>query len=562
MTSIDPSASALLNALMARRETWDVQRRDGACVVEIPLREAQASLWVSAHRTTTSGRHALRFPAWLARDGVRVRPLSVEELAEILVAEPLLVGVPTASAAERFVARVAASRERLEQAVAAQPDLGSVLHRRLSYIEAEQSLVCGHAAHPTPKAQDGLSPQDARTYAPEHRASFSLRWLAVAPGRRHLRQAVPGDDPFRALSEVVLPGCFGLLPVHPWQAERLLAHDEVRRSIARGEVQPLEAPERPWWPTSSLRTLWTEGAPMLKFSLSVRLTNSMRTLREDELERSLILSRILRSDAGQRWQRSTRGFTVLDEPAYAGLQREDGALIEESAVLLRDNPFGRHTEATLLALLNQEDPQTGDTRLAASLRRAARRQGLGTDVLALRWLDGLLRVLLEPVLVARVDHGVLMSAHQQNVVLGFGADGVPDRAWFRDAQGTAYTPLARLSFPEALENVPLPSLGTEGDAMFVYSAVLNGALSVIPTLVHADLCEEPPLLARVRACLEGLRRRRPADPSCLDLLLDAPRLWTKGNLRCAVHGHDEVSLPHPFQTLYHPIPNPLLGGRT
>jgi siderophore synthetase component len=71
--------------------------------------------------------------------------------------------------------------------------------------------------------------------------------------------------------------------MHPWQADYLLEQDWCQRLAENGSLQDW-AKRAQWLPTSSSRSLYSEtNSDMIKFSLSVRLTNSVRTLSVKEL---------------------------------------------------------------------------------------------------------------------------------------------------------------------------------------------------------------------------------------------------------------------------------------
>ena len=56
----------------------------------------------------------------------------------------------------------------------------------------------------------------------------------------------------------------------------------------KGALRDLGEAGAPWLPTSSSRSLYSEtNSDMIKFSLSVRLTNSVRTLSVKEVKRGM-----------------------------------------------------------------------------------------------------------------------------------------------------------------------------------------------------------------------------------------------------------------------------------
>lgn len=79
--------------------------------------------------------------------------------------------------------------------------------------------------------------------------------------------------------------------MHPWQADYLLEQDWCQRLVEKGALRDLGEAGAPWLPTSSSRSLYSEtNSDMIKFSLSVRLTNSVRTLSVKEVKRGMRLA--------------------------------------------------------------------------------------------------------------------------------------------------------------------------------------------------------------------------------------------------------------------------------
>ena len=112
----------------------------------------------------------------------------------------------------------------------------------LTFAEAEQALLVGHAFHPAPKSHEPFNETEARRYLPDFASRFPLRWFAVES------ELIAGESlnvslrerllRFAAQSAPELLGHFTdtrwLLPMHPWQAEYLLGQDWCQRLVAKG----------------------------------------------------------------------------------------------------------------------------------------------------------------------------------------------------------------------------------------------------------------------------------------------------------------------------------------
>ncbi|WP_215534238.1 IucA/IucC family protein, partial [Escherichia coli] len=68
-----------------------------------------------------------------------------------------------------------------------------------------------------------------------------------------------------------------LFPLHPWKGEYLLQQVWCQALVAKGLIKDLGEAGTSWLPTTSSRSLYcATSRDMIKFSLSVRLTNSIR----------------------------------------------------------------------------------------------------------------------------------------------------------------------------------------------------------------------------------------------------------------------------------------------
>ncbi|MFP3520836.1 IucA/IucC family protein, partial [Pseudomonas sp. SIMBA_077] len=73
--------------------------------------------------------------------------------------------------------------------------------------------------------------------------------------------------------------------MHPLQAEALRLDADVQPMLRGGLLRDLGACDAPFTATSSVRTVYSRSQPwMLKFSLPVQITNSLRRNRRHELD--------------------------------------------------------------------------------------------------------------------------------------------------------------------------------------------------------------------------------------------------------------------------------------
>nr|WP_303650350.1 IucA/IucC family protein [Halalkalicoccus sp. NIPERK01] len=539
-----------------------------AIACELPERGTEL-LAPLAYRSPT-GRHRFSLPAyyraggeWLALDLGTLAALTAAEVARSRGAEAtddlLYHALDSRRAIERFV-RARAGDDRLDAT-------------EWTFRDAEQSLVFGHLLHPTPKSREGIAPHDAPRYAPELRGSFPLSYVRADPAllkEGSAREESASAWVRRALHEDPhVPEGFAetddaLVPLHPWQADHLRRRPRVRRLVEDGRVEFLGEVGREFHPTSSVRTLYAPDAPfMVKGSLAVRITNSVRTNKRPELERGVAVAELLDAGLGRELERRFPDFEVVRDPAYLTLGGDlmDGA---ESGfeVVLRKNPFRSGQARNVAPVVDLcQDGIDGPSRLARLVERIAEREGISNDAAAEEWFRRYLATAIRPVLWLYLTHGIGLEAHQQNAVLSV-EEGYPEAFYYRDNQGYYF---AESTYPAVDEM--LPGVGERADTLVPdavaderirYYVVLNDAFGVINALGVAGLVDERRVLSLLRAELESLREFDRPESSLLESLLSERRLPCKANLLTRAEGMDELVGDLEDQSVYAEVPNPLV----
>ncbi|MCJ2124325.1 IucA/IucC family protein [Methylobacterium sp. J-077] len=579
------SARGFLNSLLREWTGWsfapaaeaEMEAGPGAGRLCIPLPSRGSVVEIAVVHRSSVGLHVFRLPFREHCAGVPARIIAFAEFAAAVAHEPTIVGLEAARAAPAFLGRVFQSLSAIEDALARAPAPGLGLHADPSFQEAERALRFGHAVHPTPRSRDGFTSEDARTFAPEYGRGFPLRWWSAAPDAvvqgssraetaADLSAGLAAEDP--ALDRRITAAAEGrvLLPMHPWQAARLTLDPAVDTLFRSGQLIDHGSSGSPWFATTSLRSLYAPHARvMLKHSLSLRLTNSLRLIKPVECARGLAVDALLQGPIGAaiaaRWPR----FHILGEPGYLALRGADGAVLPQTIVALRDNPFrgSGQRPAAVLAALCEIDPDGRGSALADTILRIAEREGggaQGAETVALRWFGSFLDLVVGPLLGMQCAFGLLFGAHQQNLVLGLD-DGWPAEAFFRDCQGTGFV---REFLPVLAEAAPGLDLGsghrfTAGEAarIMAYYLVVNSVFAVIGAIAIAGLAREAVLIGRLRRFVEALAGTDLPDKTCLRLLLDAPTLGSKGNFMiCFRNINENTDVTDPLAH-YAGLPNPL-----
>lgn len=453
-------------------------------------------------------------------------------------------------------------------------ELAGLTGGEVSFIAAEQGLIAGHGIHPCPKSREGMTETEQRRYSPEFSAGFPLRWFAVerslfhtghsegSPTAEEWLKAAMGDDDYDILKARLPEGDFALMPVHPWQAEQMLKETVVAALMTDGRLIDCGEAGKPWFPTSSVRTLYRPDAPfMLKVSLGIGITNSVRINLARELLRGDDMYRFRRHSLWRDFSRTYPGLTLVPDPAYMGI-KVDGVVIDGLSVSMRENPFtgvGADRNVSLLAALCEHLPGRG-SRLAALIRARSRLERRPVDVVARAWFERFLTVFVRPVFGLYLRHGIAMEAHQQNILIEI-KDGYPVGVFYRDNQGFFHHERAHKALVEVLPGLGEPSESVFGeepvDERLLYYAFINSVLGMIGALGREGLVGETVLLAMLRGELLRLEALEGANSRLVRKML-APTLQCKANLKTRLARMDELVGPLETQSVYLEIENPLL----
>lgn len=530
-------------------------------------------VYLPLKRRSLVGRHQYASVFFLEANGVMTE-IGFEAVAEMIVKHLTNIFPNSTGNEVVFLERLQNSIANMELAlVERQSDLEKIYSSAMSFREAEQGLMIGHNFHPYPKMREGFNEEDYRKYSPEMAGEFALHWFLVKPEalEQQKAQAFKQEqwtlDAFQnefnenGKGHFLLKEGYVPFPVHPWQRQHLLANQTVQKYLADGTILDIGVSDKPWHPTSSLRSIHGAHSPyMMKFSLTLRLTNSIRHLTMVEVVRGLQVYDVFATTKGQEFVRQHPQFKIVFEPAFTALKAPDGKVLTESIVVCRENPFtmDNQEEAVVLSTLAQDNPLGGENLIQMSIRREAEKTHHSLQEVAQLWFARYLEVAVKPLLTAQARYGVLLGAHQQNLILSLKAN-YPEKAYFRDCQGTGYS-----QFGFSLYKNEVPSLTEDngnildekGNILFSYYLMINSTFNVIAAIAADGWVSERDLVADMRRFLLNMRAQNPEDVSCLSYLLDKPEIWHKGNFTCSLQNLNENTTANPL-AIYNLINNPL-----
>lgn len=432
-----------------------------------------------------------------------------------------------------------------------------------SFIESEQSLLYGHWLHPTPKSRQGMAEWLQESYSPELGGQFQLHYFAVKSC--YVKQdSVAAQDAETILRGVLGNGIAGLedyviVPTHPLQAQWLLHQDYIQQAITAGWIHDLGRQGLNFTATSSVRTVYSEQWPwMLKFSIPVKITNSLRLNHYPELLAGRVMASLLqRCGFVQKYPQ----FQIIDDPAYLTVQLP-GRMESGFELIIRSNPFvgeqqtGIHSIAALV-----QDPLPGfKSRLSLLIDALAVQEQRPRAQIARDWFERYLDCSIIPLVRLYEEQGIALEAHQQNSLLDV-RTGYPIRYFYRDNQGFYLSPTHR----EALTNIEpgvrhTPELFYDDDMIcdrFSYYLIINQLNSVIYRMGFDQLVDESVLLSCVRQRLNELENElQGTGKRFLQRLLQNSTIPCKANLLTRLHDIDELTAELEL-AVYTQIKNPL-----
>ncbi len=559
------AAQCFLNSLIRETKDWQLSQGEPAELV-IPLDDEKALHFKVAYFSPTQ-HHRFAFPARLVthRDS---QPVAFATVARLIVDKLQNQQQLPAAGCEAFYQRVMESHAHTGEAIAARHDWNGLREQALNFAEAEQALLVGHAFHPAPKSHEPFTQPQAERYLPDFAPHFPLRWFAV--DKDHLA----GDSLQLTLQQRLmrfaaenapqllhaLTDRQWLFPLHPWQADYLLQQTWCQQLVEKGLVTDLGEAGAPWLPTTSSRSLYcATSRDMIKFSLSVRLTNSVRTLSVKEVKRGMRLARLAQTERWQDMQARFPTFRVMQEDGWAGLRDAQGRIMEESLFALRENLIvdRPQSQTNVLVSLTQSAPDGGDSLLSAAVKRLSQRLNISEKQAAHAWVDAYCQQVLKPLFTAEADYGLVLLAHQQNILVEMAQD-LPVGLIYRDCQGSAFMPHAA-GWLDVIGEAQAENVFSREQLLryFPYYLLVNSTFAVTAALGAAGMDSETHLMARVRDALSALRNEV-MHTDCLDYVLTSPHWNVKGNFFCYLHDHNENTIVDP-SVIYFDFINPLLS---
>ena len=543
----------------------------GLTLLSLPLSLIQAQLFVPLSYVSRVGRHRIAALPQIFQKGQKLN-FSAVAMVSLLLEELVQQSeghVDAASLVERWIQ----SRDALQQFLNIRAeDFDALVQVEQGFIESEQALILGHSMHPAPKSRTGFVHEDWQKYSPEACGQTQLYYWLVAPEyiaegtaleqdfSIQLKQEIKWHLSESELETLAAYAHYKLLPLHPWQARYL--QSKVWFKSLKAKLKIIDLGEKAWIfsPTTSVRTLASFNAPwMLKPSLSVMITNSIRVNLAKECHRGEMTHRLWHSELGQSILKQCPTLKAVNDPAWIALQL-DGEIIDETICIVRDQPFTPEQQVTCIASLCQDHPVEERNRFNALFDQIASQQKLNDKAqIAHDWFKTFLNISLSPLMYVYHRYGMAFESHQQNVLVEL-KDGWPQWLWLRDNQGFYYIEEFAgeilQQFPELHDKAHAVGSKAFVDERFSYYFFGNTLFGIINAIGATGFVSEQDLLSVLQQHLFDLLKQYP-ESSLIQSLLYQPTLPYKGNLLTRLYELDELIAPVENQSVYIQLANPL-----
>ena len=543
----------------------------GLTLLSLPLSLIQAQLFVPLSYVSRVGRHRIAALPQIFQKGQKLN-FSAAAMVSLLLEELVQQSegrVDAASLVERWIQ----SRDALQQFLNIRAeDFDALVQAKQSFIASEQALILGHSMHPAPKSRTGFVHEDWQKYSPEACGQTQLHYWLVAPEyiaegtaleqvfSIQLKQEIKWHLSESELETLATYAHYKLLPLHPWQARYL--QSKVWFKSLKAKLKIIDLGEKAWIfsPTTSVRTLASFNARwMLKPSLSVMITNSIRVNLAKECHRGEMTHRLWHSELGQSILKQCPTLKAVNDPAWIALQ-VNGEIIDETICIVRDQPFTPEQQVTCIASLCQDHPVEERNRFNALFDQIASQQKLNDKAqIAHDWFKTFLNISLSPLMYVYHRYGMAFESHQQNVLVEL-KDGWPQWLWLRDNQGFYY--IEELAdeilqqFPELNDKAHAVGSKAFVDERFSYYFFGNTLFGIINAIGATGFVSEQDLLSVLQQHLFDLLKQYP-ESSLIQSLLYQPTLPYKGNLLTRLYELDELIAPVENQSVYIQLANPL-----
>ncbi len=557
----------LLNAYLKNNKNYEYKVIDNVHYLHISFKEAKAVLIASLSYFSIVGRHQFKFPLNILKLGEDIpQPIDFFTSVEMILSALMESNKVLNADSINFIEQIKGSYRNLKLTFS-QLDcqqINELFAQRVNFKLTESSLLAGHQMHPTPKSCDGFTSEEFIAYYPELRNQFQMHYF-LASKENVMSDSLLSNTTNDLLQKYFLDGKnYGddiLIPIHPWQAQYIKNLAPIKKMLEDKTLTELGPLGQYFNATSSIRSVYSERVPyMLKLSLNVMITNSVRMQYERELSRAISVGKFWKSIIATQLKNKFPSFNAITDPAFICLQYK-GQIIEESAVLFRNNPFmDADNNVACLASLCQDNPFKSGNRFNEIIPQLAVNYNVTDKEASILWFNKFLQMCIEPLLWLFTHYEIALEGHQQNLLIKIDRDGMPECGYYRDSQGYYISDNA---LSKSDNNLGIYHDFATGSTEFIahhlsYYLICNSVFGVINAIAYAGYINEIELIKSLQKFIfskdkEWINKVN----SYLNTLLNNKTLPIKDNLGTKLFNMDELTAPLEMQSIYSEIPNPL-----
>lgn len=560
-----------------RKEEWIKEQRLSILIteaqmleIELPIQNTRFAFGmeykslVGRHIFGVSLKYCTKQKQWLVEDKLTILITLIQELHFMAKADGCL---GLSSRFDELILRIIESYQTMANYIEKSLEGKKQNGANCTFIESEQSLLLGHWLHPTPKSRQGMADWQQTSFAPELQGSFQLHYFRVdhkivkessvleKSASELITQSLTKSQPDFVMSE---KHC--LIPMHPLQAQWLLQQQYVKEAIAEGLIKYEGALGAFYTATSSIRTVYSSNEVMMyKFSIPVKITNSLRVNKTHELKAGIVMARLMNKID---FLQNHPSFRMIDDPAYMTVefpnQTESGF-----EVIFRSNVFpkGHDKGICMIATLVQEPLPDEKSKLCQLIMKISQSEFRSIESVSLDWFKDYWKCAIEPLLRLYDEYGIALEAHQQNSVLNI-SSGYPTTYYYRDNQGyylsKTYKEVLLSIEPSLLETAELFYEDALIHDRFTYYLFMNQLFPVISRFGADQLIDEKILLKWSIDQLHLLEKEFTGFGKVfVRNILKQEELAFKANLLTRLHDVDELEAELE-QAVYTKIPNPFV----
>lgn len=552
------SWAGFANAYLRENNNWAHIEWQGRPVIGISLDNRQQIL-LPIHYFSEVGIHHFTgeiFHGDPADNKNSAELITFEEAVHLLLRHADKIAAFSLSQIEQFTAQVLQSQRFIDASLQNHPNITHLTSGPLNFIAAEQGLLAGHNFHPAAKSRQQLAQDEWAKYSPEFAANFQLVWLQVA------RNILVGDAKGHSLEHYLetltkqsapelltkIDKQYAVIPMHPWQWQYLQGLTSIQALQNDKLIRELGEFGLAWSATSSVRAICQPAVDFqLKYSLNIKLTNSVRTLSVKECKRGLRVFDACQTDTYQHWQAQYPDFVLLQEPAWCALSF-NGTVIAESIFLFRENQHLDHnSESLVLATLGQLPIDNEHHLLLEQLKRVSHSYQVTLEEAAELWFKNFSHKVILPLCDLQANLGLVCLAHQQNIVIEF-AEGLPNKTFIRDCQGFGFSDLGIEQFSTQCKDIhsEIEHHWSQDQITryFPYYVIINSGYAVIAALSQLGFGDERTWCKKLHTTLSSIITTA-KDQQCLQKILEQPHFQCKGNFYCYLTGDNENTIENP-----------------